>query len=87
MPTNNSSAKCEFQTSDMIEIQALLYFGLEPMTIKPDSMGGQRKVFIFKKSKELEEILTRLSGGKLLVEPVRFVSAQKILKQKLKYFV
>jgi len=87
MSINNSVAKYEFQTSDMIEIQVLLYFGLEPAAIKADSTDGQRKIFVFKKSEELGEIITRLSDGKLLVEPVRFVGAQKILKQKLKYFV
>ncbi len=75
----------DFQTSDMVEISVLLYFGFEPMTVKTDEADSRRKWFIFEQTKELEAVLNRLSQGKLLIEPVRFFGAHKILKQKLKY--
>ena len=71
--------------SDTAETLVLLYFGLEPLVIKPPPQHGGRRQFLFKRTPEAEAVLNRLAQGRLLLEPVRLLAAQQIINKKIKH--
>lgn len=82
---NNCEEDNVFKTADFILSVFLFYSGVELLKVEayPDDRNKNKKMFVFKKTDQIEVLMNHYIASDPSVKLKKFVNAQKIIKKKI----